>query len=259
MCVECGYPIKPIPVPPGGKLRFGAYDWYVLDRQGDKVLIITEKVIEKRPYHHEECEITWETCDMRKYLNGEFYESFSADDRALILEVTNENPANPWYGTGGGNPTVDKIFLLSIDEVVQYFGDSGQIKTRYMYPNCDWCKDEFLPWLDDQYNLNRRAVDDNGIVWHWRLRSPGANGGRVATVMGFCNDGFDQGGIDISGCSALVDGHFVLDGPGAFLSCCSFIVDGSFAFNSPCVLSSNCPTDYRNINGVRPALWVKTE
>ena len=231
MCPDCGAPVKPIPVPSGGKIHFGGYDWFVLDKQDDMTLIITEKVIEKRPYHSEETAITWESCDMRKYLNGEFYDFFSDADQARIVEVTNENPKNPWYGTSGGNPTTDRIFLLSIDEILKYFGDSGQIGTRYMYPNCEWCKDDFLPWLDDQYNITRRAVDNNGIVWHWRSRSPGANSGRIATVMGFCKDGFDQGGIDISGCSVLVDGHFVLDGPGALLSCCSIIVDGSFVFN----------------------------
>ena len=239
MCPFCGAPIKPIPVPEGCKIKFGNYDWFVLDKLDDKMLIITEKVIEKRPYHHEETEITWESSDMRKYLNGEFYNSFDESDHEKILEVTNENPANPWYGTSGGNSTKDKIFLLSIDEVLKYFGDSGQIKTRYMYPSPygDWCKDEFLPWIDDQYNLNRRAVNDEGIVEKWRLRSPGSDSNKIATVMGFCCDGFDQGGIDISGCSDFIDGHFILDGVGAL---------------------SEMPTDYHNLNGVRPALWLKT-
>ena len=228
MCPDCGAPVIPIPVPPGGKIRFGKYDWYVLDKQDDKILIITEKVIEKRPYHSEECEITWETCDMRKYLNGEFYYSFGEADRARIVEVTNENPDNPWYGTSGGNPTADKIFLLSIDELLKYFGDSGRLKNRYMYPNCEWCKDEFLPWLTDQYDLNRRAVDDEGIVRPYQLRSPGSNGHCVAGVMGFCGDGFDQGCIGISGNCDLVDGHFKFDGGG---------ITGEV--------------------GVRPALWLK--
>jgi len=229
MCPECGYPVKAIPTPPGGKISFGAYEWYVLDKQDGKLLILTEKVIERRAYHHCECEITWETCDMRKYLNGDFYNSFDKADRARIIEVTNENPDNPWYGTNGGNPTVDKIFLLSIDEVVKYFGDSGQIKTRYMYPNCDWCKDEFLPWVDDQYSLNRRAVDDDGIVRDYQLRSPGSNGRCVASIMGFCGDGYDQGGISVSGNCNLVDGHFLFDGGG----------------------------DLTRAVGVRPALWLR--
>ena len=236
MCPDCGAPIKPIPVPPGGKIRFGKYDWYILDKQDGRALILTEKVIEKRVYHNQECEITWETCDMRKYLNGEFYNSFSETDCSRIIEVVNENHDNPWYGTSGGNPTTDRIFLLSIKEVVKYFGDSGQLKNRYMYPNCDWCKDEFLPWIDDQYNIARRAVDDTGIVQHWRLRSPGANGRLVAGVTGFCGDGFDQGGIGVSGGGGDLspDGHFIFDGSDVLT-----VTDND-----------------SNVNGVRPALWL---
>jgi|LSQX01.1.fsa_nt_gb hypothetical protein len=238
MCPDCGAPIKPIPVPPGGKIRFGAYDWYVLDKQDDRMLIITEKVIERRPYHHEECELTWETSDMRKYLNGKFYESFKDADRDRIIETINENPDNPWYGASGGNPTADKIFLLSIDEVVKYFGDSGQINTREEHLNCDWCKDKYWPWFGDQYNLNRRAVDNDGIVRHWTLRSPGANGHNVTFVMGFCGDEFDHGGINMVGSDKLIDGHFVFDK-------CNFMATDT--------------TDGQHINGVRPALWLKNE
>ena len=231
MCPDCGAPVKPIPVPRGGKIRFGDYDWYVLDRQDSGTLIITEKVIEKRAYHSEETAITWETCDMRIYLNGEFYQSFSETDRTRIVEVVNENNDNPWYGTNGGNPTTDKVFLLSIDEVLKYFGDSGQIKTRYMYPNCDWCKDEFLPWIDDQYNLNRRAVNDKGIVDFYKLRSPGCNERCTTHIMGFCGDGFDQGCIAVSGNCDFSDGHFSFDGDGGLT----------------------------NSDGVRPALWIREE
>jgi hypothetical protein len=231
MCPDCGAPVKPIPVPPDGKIQFGGYDWYVLDKQDGKKLIITEKVIEKRPYHHAETAVTWETCDMRAYINGEFYNSFSEADRERIIEVTNETPNNPWYGTSGGNPTTDRIFLLSIEEVVKYFGDSGQIKTRYMYPSPygDWCKDEFLPWIDDEYSLNRRAVDEDGIVCNYWLRSPGSNERCATNVMGFCGDGYDQGGIMVSGNCDLVDGHFQFDGDGGLT----------------------------NAIGVRPALWLK--
>ena len=236
MCIACGYPIKPIPVPPSGKIRFGAYDWYVLDKQGDRALIITEKVIERKPYHDQECEITWEKCDMRKYLNGEFYNSFDQADRTRIIEVTNQTPDNPWYGTNGGNSAADKIFLLSISEVIKYFGDSGQIKNRPRNPGWDWCKDEFLPWFGDQYNINRRAVDEMGIVRFWTLRSPGANKSLVCLVMGFCGDEYDHGGIDVSGGGDLKDGHFMFDKS-------NFMATDT--------------TDGLYLNGVRPALWLK--
>ena len=107
---DCYRPLKPIPIPPNGKVQFGGYDWYVLDKQDGKMLLLTEKIIGRRAYHNRVENITWETCDIRKYLNGEFYNSFNETDRERIIEVMNNNPANPWYGTSGGNPTADKFF-----------------------------------------------------------------------------------------------------------------------------------------------------
>ncbi|MCL1787310.1 MAG: DUF6273 domain-containing protein [Defluviitaleaceae bacterium] len=230
---SCYKPIKPIPVPPGGKIRFGEYDWYVLEKKENKALLLTEKVVGAKEYHRKPCAFTWETCDMRQYLNGTFYDSFSETDRARIIETVNVNDNNPWYGTNGGNPTNDKVFLLSIKEVFRYFGDSGQYENRpRMYENCDWCKDEFLPWTSDDYNLNRRAVNDTGMVAGWALRSPGANERLVANVMGNCGDEFDHGEICIAGGGGdIADGHFVFD-----------TVDLLQAMK-PC--------------GFRPALWLR--
>lgn len=211
MCPACGYPIVPIPTPPGGKLSFAGYDWFVLEKREDRILLVTEKVIEKRPYHTKMEPVTWERSDLRAYLNGAFYARLPADDRARILRVTNENPDNRWYHTPGGNPTDDYVFVLSVDEILRYFGDSGQILTRYMYPGCDWCRDEYLPWIDDRYSLNRRAVDETGIVTRYWTRTPGANPYAVADIGGFCGDGFDQGGIMMSGVCNMENGHFLLD------------------------------------------------
>jgi hypothetical protein len=112
---------------------------------------------------------------MRKYLNREFYDSFSEADRAQIVEVTNENPDNPWDGTEGGNTTTDKVFLLSIDEIVEYFGDSGQLKAKPTGPKGEsW-------WFDDQYNVDRSAKSGSKNAWWW-LRSPGYVSTRAAYI-----------------------------------------------------------------------------
>ena len=236
---DCYRPLKPIPIPPNGKVQFGGYDWYVLEKQDGKMLLLTEKIIGRRAYHNRVENITWETCDMRKYLNGEFYNSFNETDRKRIVEVMNDNPANPWYGTSGGNPTTDKIFLLSIADVMKYFGDTGQCENRPKEEPCDWCNDEYWPWLGDEYNINRRAVDDTGMVMSWRLRSPGANGRCVAFVMGNCWDEWEHGGIGMAG------------GGGELTPEKLFVFDNTDTLT----MSDND----NNINGVRPALWLRTE
>ena len=48
--------------------------------------------------------------------------AFTEAEQSRIPTVTVKNSDNPVYETKSGNDTEDKIFLLSIDEVEQYFG-----------------------------------------------------------------------------------------------------------------------------------------
>ena len=96
--------------------------------QDGNALVVSEKLVGFRSYSSGyNSDETWETCILRGYLNGEFYdETFSYAEKELIAETTVITNSNPYCGTDGGNDTNDKIFLLSIEEVVRYFGDSGQ-------------------------------------------------------------------------------------------------------------------------------------
>ena len=115
----------------GQHVLFGDYEWRVLETQDDRALLITEYGIACRPYNDELTDVTWETCSLRAWLNDDFYNSFSEEDRARILTVTNENPDNDIDGAGfdmmephtvlGGNDTEDRFFCLSKDELEYYF------------------------------------------------------------------------------------------------------------------------------------------
>jgi len=146
----------------GKTVRFGEWKWQVLDIQDGKALLITKPIVEKRIYN-EWTEVTWETCTLRAYLNSEFLEKLSAEEQARICDTENVNLHNQWSGTSGGSSTTDKVFLLSIEEVVKYFGDSGQLKNKN--PDSQY-------QIDDQYNGERVARFKSSRFWWW-LRSPG--------------------------------------------------------------------------------------
>jgi len=189
----------------GGLIKFGEYEWRVLDEKDGLTLIITERVIEQRVYHGVQEPITWEKSDMRKYLNGEFLCKFTASERAKIAETHVTDRDNPWYGAKWGNATDDRVFLLSYDEVVRYFGDSGAIEDRRGEE-----AGVGLPFggmISDDYNDARRVFDLNGDeAWAW-LRSPGGprdhtdydhvTNGSVGDVIFLCGDDIskDDGGI----------------------------------------------------------------
>jgi len=165
----------------GSTVRFGPYDWRVLDVQNSKALLITKDIVELRPFNLEYTDVKWESCTLRRYLNGEFYNKFNVAEQARIIETKNSNKDNQWSGTDGGNSTMDKVFLLSIEEVVKYFGDSGQLQNR-SFENS---------YIEDTYNGARMAKYKGKTEWWW-LRSPGILQTYAVAVNG---DGF----LDLAG------------------------------------------------------------
>jgi len=152
-------------------ISFGSYNWRVIDVKRDKALLITENIIEKRKYCNE-YKATWKTCNLRIYLNSEFLQNFTEEQQNKIEDTLLINKDNPWYGTDGGIGTHDKIFLLSLEEVIKYFGDSGQLKNRFSND---------IDNINDQYNSKRIAKHGNDAYWWW-LRTPGEDAGSVVGV-----------------------------------------------------------------------------
>lgn len=171
-------------------LSFGGYNWRVLDIQDNVALLITEDIIEQRAYHDAYKEITWAECSLRKYLNGEFYDKFSEADKSRIMPVLNKNLDNQWYGSKGGVDTKDSIFLLSVEEVCKYFGDSRSKlynrgkNQRYWFER----KDE---------NNNKRIARFEGETWGswWWLRSPGRVSVKAVYIHGDGNIGIQGNNI----------------------------------------------------------------
>lgn len=167
----------------GDTIQFGDYQWLILDKEADRVLIITEDIIAQRPYNDYAGEVTWHDCALRKYLNGEFYESFTVEEQSKIKLRVNQNSDNQWYGAAGGEATEDYVFLLTIEDVVcKYFGDSRKnlenpsAKQRYWFQR------------KDSNNIRRRASYE-GYVWWWWLRSPGRDNKRAVYIHGDGNIG----------------------------------------------------------------------
>lgn len=120
----------------GGLYTFGHYEqdddpsngpepieWIVLDKRDDGSLVLLSKcALDAKPYNAEYVSVTWETCTLRAWLNGDFYDAaFSAEEQAKILPVTLENENNPKSGAPGGKDTKDKVWLLSVNEVTDVY------------------------------------------------------------------------------------------------------------------------------------------
>lgn len=96
--------------------------WRVLRRNADYVLAICERCIAYQQMSEIAFMYSWSNSEIRKWLNYTFLdEAFTQDEQRLILSVSNPNPHNYEQNTAGEKNTVDKVFLLSMDEVKSYF------------------------------------------------------------------------------------------------------------------------------------------
>jgi hypothetical protein len=150
-------------------LPWSGYSWHVLCLENDRALLFSDKVVTESCYGVDdgETDLVWENCCLREYLNTAFYQSLDMRLKTLVVKTKLSNKANQWYGVSGGSDTEDTVFLLSIEEVVRYFDDSGQLADR---PSNDETS------IYDCYNCDRIADNIEGAASAWWLRSPGEYG-----------------------------------------------------------------------------------
>ncbi|MCL1893587.1 MAG: serine/threonine-protein kinase [Holophagaceae bacterium] len=142
-------------------LKFGKYEWRVLDVQGDRALIFAEDVVEiGHQIYYNDKENSWEACGLRRYLNSSFLQNFTNDEFHQIIEMEIKTNNNPLFNTSGGNDTRDRVFLLSIDEVAKYLGNtsSDRRSARHWW----WLRSPGGPSRDSYGNA--ACVNYNGEV-----------------------------------------------------------------------------------------------
>ncbi|WP_370811070.1 protein kinase domain-containing protein [Anaerobutyricum hallii] len=174
----------------GETIEFGNYpqeedgtekpiEWIVMKNEGNQVLLLSKYVLDAKPYNEELEEVTWETSDIRQWLNNEFYTTaFNKTEKAKIQTSLIKNEDNSEYGTSGENDTEDKVFLLSEKEAETLFSND----------------EERIAKATEYAEKSGVYVNEEKSVLWW-LRSPGEGSNYAAAVT---DDGwFDERGDDV--------------------------------------------------------------
>ena len=154
----------------GSTVFFGAYEqdndtsngkedieWLVLAKSGNKMLVISKYALDGQEYNTSYTSVTWETCSLRKWLNGTFINNaFSAEEQAMIPTVNVAADKNPDYITDPGNATQD-----SITEANQYYTSDEARK----------CAPTDYAIAQGAYTSDIYKAGGRGTCWWW-LRSP---------------------------------------------------------------------------------------
>ena len=134
-----------------------AIEWIVLRKQGNRVLVISKYGLECMKFNNERVSFTWQSCSSRKWLNGDFLqEAFTAEERAMIPQVTVSAEKNQYGQAYAGQSTTDQVFLLSISEAQSLFANDHERACT----GSEYC-----------YSQGAKR-EENGNVYWW-LRTPG--------------------------------------------------------------------------------------
>lgn len=141
--------------------------WRIIYSSPERVLLLSDMLLDAKPFNLVSKSVTWETSSLRYWLNHDFLNSaFTEEERERIIVVNNKNELNPRFGTDSGNQTLDQIFCLSIDEVNRFLlkqNNRDGITTVFARTNGAYAyKEDFSGW--------------------WWLRTSGANTSSAAYI-----------------------------------------------------------------------------
>lgn len=168
--------------------------WVLIDIDNDSGLLISKEALINMPFNDSECKtddkVSWETSTIREWLNSEFFDqAFDKKEQDKILDTTviAKSKSNEFHlFANEGKDTIDKIYLLSVEESKKYFTyDADRVckPTQYAIDNNCW-------------------VDEDSQATCWWLRTVGGISPYIAYVYydGYiwkdgCLSDFDKWGV----------------------------------------------------------------
>ena len=180
------------------EIEFGEYNgsklqWIVLDKTDGKMVLISKYVLDPSfETYTDKDYATWEDSNLRKWLNGSFYEeTFSAEEKSRILksdvttgEVVSDNVE---FLIDNYKTTQDYVYCLSIEEYTRYFKvDNYGYNGLYAYSLEGICpplngeghvitEETYNEFLKDVYG--RECIGKEGTSYYLRETSPSGTPG----------------------------------------------------------------------------------
>ncbi|MDO5296450.1 MAG: DUF6273 domain-containing protein [bacterium] len=170
----------------GDIIEFGCYPfaadgavmpikWIVLGRSEQGILVLSLYGLDVRRYHDKERDITWQDCDLRRWLNTDFIgKAFSDAERQLIAATEVYNDDNEEFATFGGADTQDYLFVLSLYEFEEFC--AGELFS--VAQPTPYARQRMLKYEDSE------AEELEAGGWWW-LRTPGSEEDFALEVGGY--------------------------------------------------------------------------
>lgn len=189
-------------------------EWQVIDVKDDKALIVSNSVLDCKRFNEDDGNTNWSDSSLRKWLNSDFYDNAFSDEekRSIALtEVCNKGTYEGYDESGNWllcntkanldtviaespdhENTLDNLFLLSIDEVNQFFAKKEDRKAFLS----DYGTEAFIKLGIEQAKEHNNVNEDT-------VRTYYENSAELYG-RGFCNWWLRSSGL-MQGCATAVD------------------------------------------------------
>ena len=165
--------------------------WQVLDKQGSKLLLISKYNLYweffdgSGSFFEDTPKVGWRESTIREDLNSDFYnECFDDLEKSLIITSKIKTECNPVYNDDNmqSYETDDKVFLLSFNEVIDYFfRDKKETINDYLWTEDDeaWylmqnsATDAILIFADESGHNDELEAEISLENHEWWLRTDG--------------------------------------------------------------------------------------
>lgn len=145
-------------------------EWVILKKEAGKVLAVSVKALESKPFNNTSGNIAWRNSSVRSWLNNNFYNTaFNREEKTKIQSQRLETMTGK-----------DQVFLLSLKEATTYFPTAAD---RLCKPSV--------------YAANHGAYinHDTGGSW-WLLRTSATQSGYVVSVNSDGTVDYDGGKVE---------------------------------------------------------------
>lgn len=150
---------------PEGSYKKLPITWQILKKEDDRMLVLSQKILDLQPFHREEQSLRWEDCGLRQWLNTDFWKAaFTAEEQQLICQPeTNDDPLGEFLWQMFDMETAtsvisDRVFLLSQADIMNCFPgedsffpgaeaeESENVQNMGSYDQCWWLRSSMKNW-----------------------------------------------------------------------------------------------------------------
>ena len=158
-------------------------EWLVLDKEEDRILVISKYSLDCQQYNTSNKECTWERCSLRSWLDKKFInEAFSTEELKKIPTITVNSGSSSQAYTQTKKEIPVRVFLLNTQEAEKYFNTKEE---RQSIPTA--------------YTKERGHLEENTEECIWWLRSLRSVEGYEGQFYDFTNIGYHNAAIDYDG------------------------------------------------------------